>query len=410
MKFALAVHGTRGDVEPCAAVGVELRRRGHEVRLAAPPNLLGFVDAVGLRALAYGPDSQQQVEEEIFQNFWKLQNPLGKVTAGLEYMTRGWAEMSATLAELSAGCDLILTGQTYQGVAANVAEYRNVPLAALHYFPQRLNSYIYSFLPGPANRALIASVDWAYWRITKRAEDAQRRALGLPPTRKSSVRRMSENQTLEIQAYDEVFFPGLVAEWNGRRPFVGALTLELPSDSDDEVTAWIAGGEPPIYFGFGSMHLKSSTETITMISEICSALGERALVCAGDNDVDPRAWGDRVKVVHDVNHAAIFPLCRACVHHGGPGTLAAGMRAGIPTLVLWVAADQPVWAAQVKHLRVGLARRLSATTAETLLSDLRKILEPRYVERSREIAARMTTATAAATAAADLLEHAARRN
>ena len=53
MKFALAIHGTRGDVEPCAAVGLELVRRGHEVRMAVPPNLVGFVESAGLAAVAY---------------------------------------------------------------------------------------------------------------------------------------------------------------------------------------------------------------------------------------------------------------------------------------------------------------------------------------------------------------------
>jgi UDP:flavonoid glycosyltransferase YjiC (YdhE family) len=66
---------------------------------------------------------------------------------------------------------------------------------------------------------------------------------------------------LEIQAYDELCFPGLAAEWpeqRGRRPFVGALTLELPTDADDEVLSWIAAGTRPIYFGFGSMPLTRS--------------------------------------------------------------------------------------------------------------------------------------------------------
>ena len=68
MKFAVAVHGTRGDVEPCAAVGLELRRRGHEVRMAAPPNMLGVVKSVGLDAVAYGPDSAAQLEEDVFRD------------------------------------------------------------------------------------------------------------------------------------------------------------------------------------------------------------------------------------------------------------------------------------------------------------------------------------------------------
>ena len=64
MKFALAVHGTRGDVEPCAAVGLELLRRGHEVRIAVPPNLIGFVESAGLAAVAYGPDIKGTAERE----------------------------------------------------------------------------------------------------------------------------------------------------------------------------------------------------------------------------------------------------------------------------------------------------------------------------------------------------------
>ena len=58
MKFALASWGSRGDIEPCAAVGRELLRRGHEVRMAVPPDLVGFVEAAGLAAVAYGLDQQ----------------------------------------------------------------------------------------------------------------------------------------------------------------------------------------------------------------------------------------------------------------------------------------------------------------------------------------------------------------
>ena len=67
---------------------------------------------------------------------------------------------------------------------------------------------------------------------------------------------MTKRGSLEIQAYDEVCFPGLAAEWakwDGQRPFVGALTMELTTDADDEVASWIAAGPPPICFGFGSI-------------------------------------------------------------------------------------------------------------------------------------------------------------
>jgi UDP:flavonoid glycosyltransferase YjiC (YdhE family) len=246
------------------------------------------------------------------------------------------------------------------------------------------------------------------WRITKQAEDAQRRRLGLPRATSPASRRMAERGSLEIQAYDELCFPGLAAEWSGRRPLVGALTMELPTDADDEVALWIATGKPPIYFGFGSMPARSPAEVVGMISAACLELGERALVCSGASDFLHIPDSGHMKIVPAVSHAAIFPACRAVVHHGGGGTTAAGMRAGIPTLILWVASDQPIWAAQVKRLEVGSARRFSRTTVNSLVKDLRRILAPEYASRAREIGTRMTKAATSVNKAADLLEDAAR--
>jgi UDP:flavonoid glycosyltransferase YjiC (YdhE family) len=409
MRFTVAVHGTRGDVEPCAAVARELLSRGHEVRMAVPPNLIGFVASAGVPgAVAYGPDSQKQLDADFFRDFWKVQNPVTLVRKGIEYITEGWAEMSATLVSLSDGADLILTGTTYQEVVANVAEYRDIPLSALHYFPARVNS---SAVPIPAPSTLIRSVwtaaEWLHWRMMKNAEDAQRRELGLPRATVRCARRIVEGGALEIQAYDQLFFPGLAEEWGGTRPFVGALTMELPTSTDDEVASWIAAGTPPIYFGFGSMPVESPAEAVAMITSVCAELGERALISAGvwdSDDIGETSYGEHVRLVGAVNHAAVFPACRAVVHHGGAGTTAAGMRAAVPTLILWVGADQPVWATQVRRLKVGISRRFSSTTRDRLLADLRTVLEPRFTARAREVATQLTKSEASVEAAADLLE------
>jgi UDP:flavonoid glycosyltransferase YjiC (YdhE family) len=406
MKFSLAVHGTRGDVEPCAAVGRELLTRGHEVRMAVPPNLVGFVESAGIPgAVAYGPDSQKQLDDDFFREFWKIQNPITLVRRGMEYITEGWSEMSATLMSLSDGADLLLTGTTYQEVVANVAECQGIPLAALHYFPARVNSHIVPFpLPGQLVRSAWTAGEWLHWRMMKDAEDRQRRELGLPKATVRCARRIVDAGTLEIQAYDELFFPGLAKEWGGTRPFVGALTMELPTATDDEVASWIAGGTPPIYFGFGSMPVESPAEAVAMISAVCAELGERALISSGVWNLDDGAYGEHVKLVGAVNHAAVFPACRAVVHHGGAGTTAAGVRAAVPTLILWVGADQPVWATQVKRLKVGISRRFSSTTRDRLLADLRTVLELRFTARAREVATQLTKSDASVGVSADLLE------
>ena len=132
------------------------------------------------------------------------------------------------------------------------------------------------------------------------------------------------------------------------------------------------------------------------------------MICSGASDFNRAPQFDHVKVVGPVNYAAVFPACRAVVHHGGAGTTAIGMRAGIPTLILWAGTDQPIWAAMVRRLKVGSARRFSSTTPESLVADLRSILCPEYVTRAREIAARMTKPAESVTAAADLVEDTAR--
>ena len=186
--------------------------------------------------------------------------------------------------------------------------------------------------------------------------------------------------------------------------FVGTLTMELPTDADDEVASWISAGTPPICFGFGSIPAESPADTVAMISAACAQLGERALICSAGTDFSHVPHFDHVKVVGAMNYAATFPACRAVVHHGGAGTTAAGLRAGVPTLVLWTVPGQAIWGAQVKRLKVGTARRFSATTQESLVADLRRMLAPQYVTRARDVAARMTKTAASVTAAADLVE------
>ncbi|OBJ37700.1 glycosyltransferase [Mycobacterium colombiense] len=414
MRFALASYGTRGDIEPSAAVGLELLRRGHEVRMAVPPELVSFVESVGLAAVPYGPKVQEFLDEEFLRNMWTdfFRNPIRQVLKVWDPLIKYWGDVSTTLKSLADGADLLSTGLNFEQAAANVAEHYDIPLAALHHFPMRANGRLMPSMPAPLVRSTMTTIEWLFWRSTKDVDNAQRGELGLPKATHRSQRRIAERRSLEIQAYDDIFFPGLAAEWarwGDRRPFVGALTMELPTEADDDVAAWIASGTPPICFGSGSIALESAADTVTMIGAACARLGERALICFGGTDFSDVPHFDHVKAVGVVNYATIFPRCRVIVHHGGSGTTAASLRAGIPTLALWSSADQPYWAAAIKRLKLGTARRFSATTQETLFADLRQILAPEYATRTREFAARMSTPAASIERTADLLEAAALR-
>ncbi len=419
MRLVLASYGGRGDVEPAVVVGRELQRRGHDVRMVVPPNLVGFTENAGLNTVAYGLDSQPilDLQREYFTCYsrtpWKLKelNRMSRKTA--EFADECWAGMTTTLASVADGADLLLTGLIFEQPAANVAERHGIPLATLHYFPTRAHGQLLPFLPAPLSRLGMKVNDWVTWRSTRRSEDAQRRELGLPNATGPAPSRIAAQGALEIQAYDEVVFPRLAVEWakwDGRRPFVGALAMASPTVSDEEVAAWAAEGTPPIFFGFGSVPIGSPADTIAMISAVCTRLGERAIVGAGGTDFGELPREDHVKVVGQVNYATIFPVCRAIVHHGGSGTLAAGLRAGVPQLILWTLPDQPFFAAQLRRLKVGAGRRFATTTEKTLVADLRRVLKPECAVHAREIARQMTTPAESVVAAADRLEDFARPN
>ena len=417
MKFVLAFYGTRGDVEPGVAVGRELARRGHDVRMAVAPDMVGFAEAAGLSAVGYGPAIEAWLESTrdfwsfFFRNFWRVRDVRRMLRDTREPGTRYWAEMSTTLISLTDGADVLLTGMSYQELAATVAEYRDIALATLLWFPNRMNGHLVPTLPAPVIRVAMTVYERLVWSGVKKSDDAQRRELGMSKATGPAPRRIADRGSLEIQAYDEVCFPGLAAEWAPwneqsppQRPFVGTLTMESPAQADEEVAAWIAAGTPPIFFGFGSIPVDSAADTIAMIAGACARLGERALVCAASSDFGDVPEFEHVKVVDAVNYATAFPACRAVVHHGGAGTTAAGLRAGVPTLILWMADVQVVWGAAVKRLKVGTARRFSSATEKSLVVDLRRILAPDYAVRAREVAARMNPPARSVAAAADRLE------
>ena len=157
MRFVLAAYGMRGDVEPSVVVGRELLRRGHDVRMAVPPNLVGFAEAEGLSTVAYGLDSRPLVEAQrkywtlFFRSPWRLQelDRLGREIS--EFVTQCWtADVTARLlTSLADGTDLLISGLGFEQFAANVAEYYDLPLATLLFLPMRANGQVLPFLPAP---------------------------------------------------------------------------------------------------------------------------------------------------------------------------------------------------------------------------------------------------------------------
>jgi UDP:flavonoid glycosyltransferase YjiC (YdhE family) len=153
------------------------------------------------------------------------------------------------------------------------------------------------------------------------------------------------------------------------------------------------------------MPVLDSQAALTLISKVSSSLGVRALVGAGWSDVAAGASEDgQVRVVAELDHEAVLPLCRAAVHHGGAGTTASTLRAGLPTVICSIFADQPFWGAQLRRLGVGTTLKFTDLTELTLLDALAPVLTDDYRRRAIDLGEQLRSESGA-DLAADAVEH-----
>lgn len=380
MRIAFVMHGSRGDVQPAVALGAELHRRGHSVELAVPEDLLAEVSRSGLPTRSLCPSTSELLASSLVKRDLKSWNPLKRLAALREIGSHGSAMSERVMGELADVADILVSGPLAQERAATVAESRDISFVPLHYCPIRPNHQL-----SPLYRPLPAAVSAAAWRaadylvsLTQRPNDrALRRRLGLPSASGTLGARLRRRGTSEIQAYDAELFPLLEREWGEQRPFTGFLLpdsltrAKLNGHNDNSqitrILEWIRSGPAPVYVGFGSMQIPP--ERVSSIVEAIVSL--RLRVVAQTRHALPERDG-LLHLTESVDHEILFPECRAAVHHGGAGTTAAALRAGIPSVVGWLSADQPLWAAALRDHGAGAGAplsRLSDTDLELLTAD-----------------------------------------
>ncbi|MGB3772503.1 MAG: glycosyltransferase [Rhodococcus sp. (in: high G+C Gram-positive bacteria)] len=420
VRVVIAVSGTRGDVQPAVLLGIELAGRGHRVVMAVPPNLASFARGAGLEAVELGYDTREHMNSDLVRHGVSRGSIIERARAVATLWNFGWDEMVRDMTEIvdDVRPDVIVTGIMTEQIALPLAQRCGAGLVSLHHAPVRANGR-YSAIPGwEGLPRIVTEASWsllsqALWAATRCRENRLRRNMGLPTVWSPLPGRMAKYGCAEIQAYDTAFCPELEAEWGARRPFVGFLEMSSaqrstmdPTEPDDAIEAWIDGGSPPVYVGFGSMPVSNPEAAVAAAALACARLGQRALISAGWNDVDTADHGDHVLVTGTVDHETVFPRCRAVVHHGGAGSTAAGIRAGRPTVICSIASDQPFWGRRMVEHSCGAAMPFADLSADSLEAALRIALTPESAAGARRLSDAMTAPDAALGRAADLVESA----
>lgn len=414
MRILMPFLGSRGDVQPGIALALELRRRGHDVQLGVPPNLRDLARRAGIDALTTGPDSAALLKSDLVQHRIKSANPRTRWRGLSELGTFGWTELALSLDDTAAESDLIVTCFLGQEVARALADKHRIAQVAMHYYPIRRSESVHLLPDPPIAAEAVHGLSWwladRSWRLmTRRGEDAMRAHLGLGPSRTSLAHRMAGTGSPELQAVDPALFPDLGQEWGVQRPLVGFL--DLPADTratldgeqdTTELDAWL-DEDRCIYWGFGSMPVSSPDETLQMVRAVSRRLGCRALVAAGWSTMTDTSEDD-LRIVPAVDHRHVLPRCVAAVHHGGAGTTAAALRAGIPSLITWFNADQPLWGRRLEALGVGAHRKFRGLTAEDCVLALTPLLTNTTQDRAKALAHQLISPATAVNNAADLVE------
>lgn len=398
MKVLLSSIGSRGDVQPIIALALELRARGHEPRLCVAPNFKAWVESFGLTCLPIGPDLKRTGGSV-------PKGPVPKLSAEqLQQLASATVLGQFPILEQAAqGCDLIVAAGSLQLATRSIAESLKIPYVFAAYCPAVLPSanhppaklgdhYPQSATP-EANLALWEEEEQSWNSLFRDPLNDERAKRGLQPV--ASVPRHIFTDRPWLAADPSLAPAGPTTELHITQ--VGAWRLRDERPLPDHVQKFLSSGEPPVYFGFGSM--RSTEGNSRAIIESARALGLRSIVSQGWGNLAPIDEGSDCLCVDDLSHEQLFPRVAAIVHHGGAGTTTAAACAGKPQVIVPHLYDQYYFAYRMQQLHIGVAGPTSGElTTATMTSALRAVTSPDLGARAQAFASRLELRGAAVAA------------
>ena len=181
-------------------------------------------------------------------------------------------------------------------------------------------------------------------------------------------------------------------DWGAHIDVSGFYFLSLASSftPGPDLQAFLNAGPPPVYIGFGSIVVDDPDGMTKLIFEAVKKSGQRALVSKGWGGFGADDIPDGIFMLGNVPHDWLFKRVSCVVHHGGAGTMAAGIALGKPTCIVPFFGDQPFWGAMIARAGAGpLPIPNKELTADKLAAGIAKCLEPSTLRRAQELGAKI---------------------
>lgn len=364
MRTTILAVGSRGDVQPYIALGLGLRKAGHDVTVATMRDFVGFVESYGLacRGSQYSFGEILRGRRGVMlDEAWRmcrdaeilLFSPLGRLAAPHIAEKLGIPAIDAPL----------------QPSLAPTREFASLQ------FARRSRGGAYNYL----THILADQLSWM--AVRPWVNRFRTRTLGLP---RLGLRRPAREPGVPVlHAYSETVRPK-PEDWDEQHHVTGFWFLPAREDwrPEPELQAFLDAGSPPVYVGFGTMANRTARESAEIVSTALARTGLRAIYAPGPNTPEDLELPDHVLRIAGAPYDWLFPRTSAVVHHGGAGTTSTGLRAGRPTAVVPFFFDQILWGQRTYELGAGPRPiRRARLTADNLTGLLREVTESEPMRR-----------------------------
>lgn len=361
MRILLMTYGTRGDVEPFAALAQGFVKAGHSARLAAPGTFAPLARDTGVEFIPLPGDPGELAANMVRE---AGNNPLRMIGVMARFVFPLAAEVYGRLREIAPGSDAIVHSFLFTHAGYELAKSLGIPDYSAQMFPMFAPTSEFTAPGFPIVRLPVI-----YRRLTHILFNnifrhgggllynrVRRGRADLPPLTGWPFSPAAGRITPLLFGFSEQAVPRPV-DWPAHARITGYWQMDPPRERDipGAVRRFLEAGPPPVFIGFGSAAPQDMRRLGGIAREALRRTGQRGVLSIGREeplpDVDPR----KILLIDSVSFRWLFPKMGCVVHHGGAGTTGAGLRAGVPNIVIPFTADQPFWAARVRELGAGPA-------------------------------------------------------
>lgn len=364
MNITVAAVGTRGDVQPHVALAKGLCDAGHKVQVATTHEFEALVREQGLEYVQLSGSPSKLMQGDALQDaLGGNQNPLKMFSGIIKSVKPEFARGTQELLEAAQGTDLMIFTllSFFSGYA--VAEKLGIPFIEAYVLPGRPTKAHPSpvlgmnvNLGGWGNKLssdVLLRIGWNVFQPI--VNYVRKEVLDLPPRRLVGVfKQMNRDHQPILHGYSPTVCskPDDWPDWNHVTGY-WFLKQEQHYTPPDDLICFLENGPPPVYVGFGSMAGRNPEVITKIVIEALKQTGQRGLLLTGWGGIQTFDLPEDMFVIKSAPHDWLFPQMAAVVHHGGSGTTAAGLRAGVPTIIVPFGGDQLFWGTRVHVIGAG---------------------------------------------------------